>query len=411
MSKLKVKHVGPIKDGYQGKDGFMSFDGVTVFVGDQGGGKSTVAKLFSTLTWIEKSLEQGSITEEQVEKEEAVNLRGDYLAYQGIDAYLTTDSYIEYIGDVYRLKYEKGRCIVDSVNNADTSKYLPPKIMYVPAERNIVSLPRKLKTVKGLPRPFYAFYDEYENAREDLGELKLPIANSRIVFDKSSNFSILKGSGYAIDLRNASSGFQSLTPLIAVTAYLSSLVSKEHSPVYEPLSRHMREKIVHEVAKNSANKTLDEVMAIVETLLSKYRYQRFINIVEEPELNLYPTSQRKVLFELLKYHNQKPGNKLVMTTHSPFLISYLTLAIKAKELFASTTPTAKNKKTLERIVSMESTVATDDVAIYEMDAKTGTISALKKYHGIPSDENLLNQKLEEFNDTFATMLEMEIDGD
>jgi len=55
MSKIKIKNFGPIKEGYQDYDGFMDIKKVTIFIGNQGSGKSTVAKVISTLLWIEKA--------------------------------------------------------------------------------------------------------------------------------------------------------------------------------------------------------------------------------------------------------------------------------------------------------------------------------------------------------------------
>ncbi len=59
MSKIKIKNFGPIKEGYAEDDGWMDVKKVTVFIGNQGSGKSTVAKLISTFTWIEKVLTRG----------------------------------------------------------------------------------------------------------------------------------------------------------------------------------------------------------------------------------------------------------------------------------------------------------------------------------------------------------------
>lgn len=53
MVRLKVKNFGPIRDGYPG-GGFFSVDRLTVFVGSQGEDKSTLAKLISTFSYIEK---------------------------------------------------------------------------------------------------------------------------------------------------------------------------------------------------------------------------------------------------------------------------------------------------------------------------------------------------------------------
>ncbi len=57
MSKIRIKNFGPIKEGFKEADGneWMDVKKVTVFIGNQGSGKSTVAKVISTLTWMEKS--------------------------------------------------------------------------------------------------------------------------------------------------------------------------------------------------------------------------------------------------------------------------------------------------------------------------------------------------------------------
>ena len=53
MSKIKIKNFGPIKEGCLENDGWIEIKKVTVFIGNQGSGKSTIAKLISTFTWIE----------------------------------------------------------------------------------------------------------------------------------------------------------------------------------------------------------------------------------------------------------------------------------------------------------------------------------------------------------------------
>ena len=73
-------------------------------------------------------------------------------------------------------------------------------------------------------------------------------------------------------------------------------------------------------------------MASLHSISSRFRYSRFINIVEEMELNLFPDSQRGALYERIADANVLPANKRKLTTHSPYLINYLTMAIKAHEL-------------------------------------------------------------------------------
>ena len=51
--RLKIENFGPIIS--TGKSP-LDFKRCTVFIGDQGTGKSTIVKLFSTLTWLEKAI-------------------------------------------------------------------------------------------------------------------------------------------------------------------------------------------------------------------------------------------------------------------------------------------------------------------------------------------------------------------
>ena len=56
MSKIKIKNFGPIRDGFVNNNGWMDIEKVTVFIGDQGSGKSTVAKMISEYFLLEKRL-------------------------------------------------------------------------------------------------------------------------------------------------------------------------------------------------------------------------------------------------------------------------------------------------------------------------------------------------------------------
>ena len=49
--------------------------------------------------------------------------------------------------------------------------------------------------------------------------------------------------------------------------------------------------------------------------------------------------------------------------------------------------------------------------IYELSENDGTIKMLPDYKGLPSDENYLNSSLEDSNELFAQLQEIEKDGD
>jgi predicted ATPase len=140
-------------------------------------------------------------------------------------------------------------------------------------------------------------------------------------------------------------------------------------------------------------------------LSSRFKKTAFINIVEEPEQNLFPSSQKEILHSLLSFNNKSKENKLIITTHSPYLINHLTLAIKANQI--ATKATNEQKEQLSKIVPSDAFVDAKHIAIYELNEQTGTISSLENYNGIPSDNNHLNRLLGETNTLFDALLDIE----
>lgn len=403
MARLKIKNVGPIRAGYESTDGFIEFKGVTLFIGNQGSGKSTVAKLYSTLSWIEKALVRKDFTEDYVTKYNRFQKK--YLAYQNIHNYLSDKSYIEYIGDSYHFKYSNNQLNVKKLKD---DGYSFPKIMYVPAERNLVSSIDRLEKVKNLPSPLYTFYDEYADAKSEfINGINLPILNSKVVFSKQGK-PMLIGQDYQINLVEASSGFHSIVPLVVVTQYLSKIVNNELSKSKKEFSREEEIKLRNTIARLLNRKDLSEevLTKALEQISARYSYKSFINIIEEPEQNLYPSSQKSMLFELLKYKNENANNRLVITTHSPFIINYITMAIKA-HMVKNSIENNSSKEKLSTIVPIESTISGEELIIYELDEKEGLIKRLVDYKGLPSDENFLNSSLEESNDLFFQLQEIE----
>lgn len=408
MAKIKIKNVGPIKAGYTAGDGFLEIKGVTVFIGNQGSGKSTVAKLYSTLSWIEKALVRGDFTDRYVMQ---YNRFKKHLAYQNLSNYINDSSYIEYIGNAFKLTFEHNQFHVTP--NAQNNDYSFPKIMYVPAERNFVSSVDRPDLVKRLPLPLYTFMDEYEDAKQKLTESEyLPIGNVSFEYKKHSKKSFLIGNDYQLELLEASSGFQSLVPLILVTRHLSEIIKNKTSENRKEISREEEEKIRKAVTKAFEGKTISEdvLRVVLEKLSSRFKYESFINVVEEPEQNLYPDSQRSVLHELLKYKNENPNNKLLVTTHSPYLINYLTHVVKASIVLDKINMSSNSMeltKKLDEIIPINSVVGSKDWVVYELNESDGSIIKLDDYKDLPSDENFLNASLGKSNDIFINLLELE----
>ena len=56
MSRIKISNFGPIHTPANESEAWIDVKKVTVFIGDQGCGKSTIAKLISLCCWMEKVL-------------------------------------------------------------------------------------------------------------------------------------------------------------------------------------------------------------------------------------------------------------------------------------------------------------------------------------------------------------------
>jgi predicted ATPase len=407
MNKIRVKNFGPIRGGYQADDGWMDIKKVTLFIGNQGSGKSVVAKLISTFTWIEKALTRGDHDKRYFERKN--KLKNQYLTYHRLENYFPKpdSTVIEYRGESYNMLYENGNLTITDANNGS---YSLPQIMYVPADRNFMANVRTPKALNQISPSLSEMVTEMINAGQAMkSPMLLPLNEDTYVdYNKLNDIFYITGKDYRIKLTEASSGFQSIVPLLLVSWYLSDSVKKQSANAKELLTSEQRERFRKRFKEINDNPNLtDELKRIALSELGKeFTKTAFINIVEEPEQNLYPGSQRGMLNSLTAFNNINRGNKLVMTTHSPYLINYLTIAVKA-HLLKDRVKTPELVKKFHSIIPQNSTIHPDDLVIYEMNEKEGTIIRLKDYNGLPSDENYLNQQLAESNELFAQLLEIQ----
>jgi hypothetical protein len=205
MQRMEIRNFGPVKEGQ------IDINKVTVFVGNQGSGKSTVAKLTATFKWIEKALVRGDYDRRWFEGKGINRFRSQFLPYHRIESYLNPDSVIEYHGDAYIIKYRNEKL---SVHEITPNSYSLPQIMYVPAERNLLTYIKGVKELKLSSASLQDFNTEYCNAKDDMKDIvRLPVDNVDIEYNRQYGNLYLRGDGYRIEITEASSGFQSFVPL------------------------------------------------------------------------------------------------------------------------------------------------------------------------------------------------------
>jgi len=281
MNRIKVKNFGPIKVGFEENDGFLEIKKITVFIGNQGTGKSSVAKLISTMNWLEKAFYQGKLTEKEVSKYN--RFINNYCTYHGLKNYFLPETEIEYQGTVYNFKFNQEKLNVQS-HFASSEEYIVPKIMYVPAERNFLSTVKikNLQKLKELPQSLFTFWEELERSQEELsGSLTLPVGNAKFEFDKLNKTANIVGESYKLMLSEASSGFHSFVPLFLVSHNLAHSIDKERDASKTELSGEEQKRLRAEIEKILSDDTLSEEVkkTALEILSSKYRNKRFLNIV------------------------------------------------------------------------------------------------------------------------------------
>lgn len=270
--------------------------------------------------------------------------------------------------------------------------------MYVPSERNFIAYVKSPKELKLSSDALKDFLTEFDNSKKIVKNLELPINEAILDYGKLNDTLNLKGENYKIKLTEASSGFQSLVPLFLVSDYLVNSVKDKT----EPMSIEERKQFQKQIKEIYANPyfTEEQRRSAAKALSEKFNKTSFVNIVEEPEQNLFPTSQRDMLYSLLKINNEIPANKLIITTHSPYLVNYISVAVEAGKLKQGVI--AEKGGQLNEIVPINA----DDLAIYQLKEEDGTIELLDSYEGIPSDENMLNLQIDETNNLFADLLDL-----
>ncbi len=351
--RLIVKSFGPVKD----LD--ITFRKVTLFIGDQGSGKSCIAKLFSMFKWLEKVLSQKKYKLNYFEQYRRFETK--LCPYHRIETFIHDDSEITFKGMLYNFSYRNGSFRITEKAKTDGI----PKIMYIPAERSIVSVAEnKSKLLKELPDSSETFSDEFVNAKKYFQNgYDLPFEGLRFVYDSLNDAGWIHGDDYKVRLINASSGIQSSLPMCMVSEYLCRKISDREEIKLSKEEKDKLEKRIGEIMNNEEfSDRIKDMM--IRQLSSANRYDRFINIVEEPELNLFPHSQMEVLYSLVANNAASSKNMLVLTTHSPYSLAVINTMIMGAKAYSGADDSLKTR--VEEILPEKYHIKKDEIAAYRL---------------------------------------------
>ncbi len=327
MARLIIRNIGPIKN----VD--IELNKVNVFIGEQSSGKSTIAKIISFCSWLEKTVNKDNVFFGEG-KEAYRRLQ----TYHHIQSYFREDSVVCYLGEnlVYAYNWPAEEQIpypgwdflnsehfsVKEVFLFPSSKVVNPKVIYIPAERNFVSVVPNLQKYAENDDNLMDFLLSWQEARKKYPTShKLALLNLGMDFysqDGVSNMVSLPQGG-VVALEAASSGLQSIVPLLTLIDWLAKGIYQENKPYsFEEIEkiRHLLDEVGKDLSLSDNDSLKERLAGIVSGKI--YTHTQFI--IEEPEQNLFPTTQRDLVYYLLKTINHGRKHRLVVTTHSPYIL-------------------------------------------------------------------------------------------
>ena len=169
--------------------------------------------------------------------------------------------------------------------------------------------------------------------------------------------------------------------------YLTKWVYEEKTPSYE-----QKQKLGMFVRRFSALPS-DQLKELYQSFFETNNSQF---IIEEPEMNLFPETQRDLVYHLLNKCLEREGNRLTITTHSPYILYALNNCMMAGLVYDKMDEESKS-----RLKCDTSKISPSDVSIYEI--QEGVVKRVQKEDGLIQD-NYFDQQMGKLMDDFYLML-------
>jgi predicted ATPase len=403
---IKIRNVGPIKEAD------LDLNKINVFMGPQSSGKSTVAKIISYCTWVEKRRLLDGEYKEDVNKQ--------LLSFHHLHKnYFEGDSFFEYESEFVKIRYS-GKELKETIEVVENKiiEYKKTKNIYIPAERNFVSVVPNLKKYNESNDNILSLvYDWFSAKKNFTKQHSLPILDFGIEYYYKENIDedmlILKKISKEISLDTGSSGLQSITPLFVILEYLTKKIYEENKPFSvkeQQYSLLLKEKYFPDIKKykgtgisrdniseqdlQSLENNRDKLNTIIDNR-TEYNSTQFI--IEEPEQNLFPETQRDLVYYLLeKCLDQKREHRLTITTHSPYILYALNNCMLGGLVYDRMSDSDK-----ERVRCQSALIDPEKVSIYQI--HDGILKPIQQDDGLIS-ANYFDQNMKALMDDFYVFL-------
>lgn len=314
---IYIHNFGPIKDVE-----IKNIRPVTVMIGSSGSGKSTIMKVLSIFRWmfkevnIRRYLQDAGVTKNSFKFDFK-----SYLKISGIEEFLKKDTIIVYNCGSFEFRYDQKLSIKD---NDLINELSLEKICFITEKRYMLSDLLALRSnQKDASYYLQETMDDFQTSMKFIDELNIPYLGVKLI--KVKDHGVMRyrivstddtdGEKFNIGIEDASSGIQTMIPLLAILKY--------YSEMYDIVIEANRS-----VFKNLSD--TDELSAFRPNMNIGDMPNRRINFfVEEPELSLDPESQTKLMDFIAEQRlvNDRVGKSVMLATHSPYIVNYLNLLI------------------------------------------------------------------------------------
>ena len=389
MKKLIIHNFGPIETVA------IELKRVNLILGPQSSGKSTVLKVACFCDWMERQI---AITQNPEKYCQPNFFVKNLVGFHKLEGFLHKDTFIRYENDAISFEYraKSNKCTFDWANPAKRWAYKRTKIAYIPSERNLVAAIPNWYQVSMNNNNILDFMKEWEFARKQFTTkekiLDLPVSYRYSPTDKADR--IVMCNGEELDLTNASSGLQSLTPLYIMLRYLTSGFYKQTQTKVEETI--LRDNLMEIVARECADMEPKKQLEIVDGMLTPYRTDLFI---EEPEAHIFPSTQKELVYSLISLLNGRKKHFCFIATHSPYIMTAINNLIQASETMAE----SKEKAALvEQRFSRRQSLPYGDVAAFAM--KDGKIASIMDDTFRLISAEALDHASQEISDDFNFLL-------
>ena len=330
MSTIHIQHIGALKD-----TGVLPINRVTLILGPQGAGKSTLMKVLCYCRWVEKV-----IMKDPSQRKWFTSYKHFYKGLSTFhrlsESFFMEQSHLVYSGDYIQIEWSwGGNAKITGRAKADAKRRHNPKLAFIPAERNLVSAVQNIdRNYRSDSRDvLFNFILELEEARRSYNDvdhkLSLSIMPHLYYYNLEGQDLIWHEKlGRPLSAFYAASGIQSAFPIDVVSSYLYGRVGQQTTMSTSEINALLFGLLG---AEEKIPGDIKERLIRLETQL---KYSSMALYIEEPEQNLFPESQRNLILRLLQLISKVKEKELksdgapymsnlVFTTHSPYLLSVI----------------------------------------------------------------------------------------